>query len=77
MPVICGFVMVDELGDVVYVRISLHFHHAQHRLATLGRKRHRHSPAQILEVLPVIHLRLINNELGAVAVFFARPARIA
>ena len=67
---------VDELGDVVYPRSSLHFHHAQHRLATLGRNRHCHSPAQILEVLPVIHLWLINDESGPILKTFSWPTRI-
>src|SRR5262249_20916126 len=57
-------------------RIPLHFHHAHDGLAALGRKRNRHAPAQILEVFPVIHLRLINNQSRAILVTFSWPTRI-
>src|SRR5262245_28191016 len=66
----------NELGNVVYACISLHFHDADYCFSALRRERNRHSPAQILEVFPVIDLGLINNESRAVLVFFAWPARI-
>ena len=67
----------DDLGKVVHIRISLHFHDAHYFFAALGRERNRHSPTQFLEVFPVIYLGLINNESIPIAVFFAWPARIA
>src|SRR4029453_10536720 len=66
-----------ELGDVVYSSIPLHFHHADRCFSAFGRKRNRHSPAQVLEVLPVIDLGLINDESRAIAIFFPWPARVA
>src|SRR5262245_32014147 len=67
----------NELGNVVDGSSSLHFHDADYCFAGLGGKRNRHSPAQILKVFPVIDLRLINDELGSVLIFFAWPARTA
>ena len=67
----------NKFGNVVYACIPLHFHHADGCFSVLGRKRNRHSPTQVLEVFPVIDLRLINNEPCSVLVFFAWPARVA
>src|SRR4030095_7330459 len=67
----------NKFGNVVYVGVPLHFHHTDYCFAVLGGKRNRSSPAQILEVLPVIHLRLINNEASAVLVLLTRPTRTA
>src|SRR5262249_25460494 len=50
---------------------------AHHCFAGFWRKRDRHSPAQILEVLPVIHLRLIDNKFVPILIFFTWPARVA
>src|SRR4029453_14988268 len=52
------------------------FHDAERCFSALGRNRNRHSPAQILEIFPVIHLRLINNKSVPVAELFAWPARV-
>ena len=43
----------------------------------LARREFRHSPAEILEVLPVINLRLINNEPIPILITFSWPSRIA
>ena len=51
----------DDLGNVVHIRAPLHFHHPHDFFAAPGRKRDRHSPAQVLEIFPVIDLRLIND----------------
>src|SRR5205814_5036988 len=66
-----------DLRDVVYVRVPLHCHHAHHCLAALGRKRNRHSPTQVLEVFPIIHLGLIDYEAVSILIAFSRPAWIA
>jgi hypothetical protein len=56
--------------------MSLHFDDAHYFFAALRRQRNRHSPGQLLEIFPVIDLRLINNKSSPIAVLFARPARI-
>src|SRR4030095_3460460 len=67
----------NKFRNVVYACIPLHFHHADYCFAVLRRERDRHSPAQVLKVLPVIDLGLVNDELGSVAVFLPWPARVA
>ena len=43
----------------------------------LARREFRHSPAEILKVLPIINLRLINNEPMPILITFSWPSRIA